>query len=377
MNHNSWKSVSPGDDRVTILRPDLRKTESALAALGIYDFGARTFDDRHHDPRLAVKTHGPLHGGVRLCSDPKKNGRPCNTARLLTFMQSKGAGAFFVVNALDGLGQRKDNVIGIRALFVDCDDRLQVERLQTFIAETGLTPTMIVASGGVHDGVDKLQVYWRMTGCAVEDFMRYQPALISRIGSDPAVRDASRVMRLPGFYHQKREPRMTRILEISGAEYHVGTFIPRVLAYPQFCDPSRGISRARTYRDRVGHPIDTAGPTARLRVLLDLHGGLIVPAVHALIREARAPSQGAGGNRYPTLLSIVARCAQCGWRDEGIRKLVLPVASEAWDATDIPEQLEGIVRWVREQEAAKLAAAPMSDRARRIAAAFGGKAGGQ
>ena len=146
-----------------------------------------------------------LDRGIRQHNDPVKNGKPCCPARLLSYMQGLGAGAFFVINKLDGVGQRLANVAALPgALDVDADSRPEVERLHAFIATTGLTPTAVVASGGVHDGVEKLQAYWRMSGCPVAAFTRAQLSLVSRIGTDPAVQDASRVMRAAGVSGTRR-----------------------------------------------------------------------------------------------------------------------------------------------------------------------------
>jgi hypothetical protein len=227
--HNGSNYPPPGGGGTHNLKPDLLQTARFIEAVDPAPgapFGFRTFDDRGGDIRCAIKFHGTLDSAVRQCKNPAKNGRPCKPVCLLAFMQRLGAGIFFVPNLLDGAGQRAANVIGIRTLYVDCDTRDAVERLRNFIAATGLVPTIIVASGGVHDGVDKLHAYWRVIGCAVEDFTRSQRFLISRIGSDPAVQDPSRVMRLPGFYHQKGERRMTRILEVSGVAYNAAEFRP-------------------------------------------------------------------------------------------------------------------------------------------------------
>jgi hypothetical protein len=71
-------------------------------------------------------------------------------------------------------------------------------------------------------------------------------------------------------------------------------------------------------------------------------------------------------------VSIAGRCVQAGWHDELIRKLVIPVATEAWQVEGLSEDLNSILRSLRAKEAAKLAAAPpMSERAKRAASAFG------
>jgi hypothetical protein len=278
-------------------------------------------------------------------------------------MQRNGAGAFFVPNKLDGQGQRKANVAAIRALYVDADSRPEVERLHAFINRTGLLPTVVIASGGIHDGVEKLQGYWRVQGCSVGAFTDAQLTLVSRIGTDAAVQDAGRVMRLAGFWHQKREPSRTRIMSINpAAEYSFDEFMARLRAQPQIVDP--WAATRRTGHTSAPHHGSVMGrdncvpPTARLRVLLDRYGGLITPSVHALLREARSPSDGAGGNRHSTLVAIVARCVQIGWPDADIQQLVLPTAFDIWDVDrrELAERLDHILAWTRQQEVSAVAA---------------------
>jgi hypothetical protein len=368
----------------SIQAPDNRQVQQFLQAIDPDPdalFGFRTFDDRGDDPRLAVKAYGTLTRGVRQCKNPAKDGKPCHPGHLLSFMQGKGAGAFAAINKLDGQGQLKANVVAVRALYVDADSRPEVDRLHAFIAATGLAPTALVASGGVHDGVEKLQGYWRVDGCPVAEFTAAQLTLVSRISTDPAVQDAGRVMRVPGYWHQKREPRQTRIVSIDPAvHYEYREFMARVTAQPQIVDPwANGKGTGRTAARVAGRgsaPMVTTGPTARLRTLLDLHGSLITPAVRALLREAVAPSDGGSGNRHDTLKSIAARCVQAGWSDDDIRQLVLPVINGEWGDGDWTDHFGQIIAWTRTQEVAALAAMPAVPK--HIAAAFGvsARAGG-
>ena len=361
---------------LALLTPDLTLAQAFLNALDSSPdarFGFRTFDDKGDDPRLAVKAYGTLDRGARQSSNPTKNGQPCRPTRLLSYMQGKGAGAFVVPNELDGQGQRKGNVVAVRTFYIDADSRPQVEAAHAFIARTGLVPTIEVASGGIHQNIEKRQIYWRVAGCPVDEFTRAQLTLVSRTGSDPAVQDASRVMRLPGFWHQKGEPRMSRILSLSPEiDYGMGNFLARVQAQSQVCDPWAG-GRGRgagVQRGLVGD-IDRAGPTARLRVLLAQHGGLVTPAVRNLLREAKAPTDEGAGNRHSTLLAVAARCVHLGWPDADIHALVQPVLIECWGG-DREDRLTTMLAWVREKEAAALAFKPApTASASALARAFG------
>ena len=174
--------------------PDTAQAQRFLSALDPNPdalFGFRTVDDRRDDPRLSVKAYGTLDGGIRQSNDPGKNGKSCRPATLLTYMQGMGAGAFAVINELDGQGQRMANVTRIRALFADADTAAAVARLRAFIARTCLTPTALIESGGLDGGTAKLHAYWRITDCPVADFRDAQLTLVSRLGTDPAVQDGA------------------------------------------------------------------------------------------------------------------------------------------------------------------------------------------
>lgn len=350
----------------SLFPPEIAQAMQFLRALDpdpAAQFGFRTFDDRGDNPRLSVKAYGTLEHGIRQSRNPAKNGTSCKPVKLLRYMQQAGAGSFAVINTLDGRGQKIENVVAIRALFVDADSRPEVERLQAFLATTGLIPTVMIASGGTHEGADKLQCYWRITDCPVSDFRAAQLTLVSRLGTDPAVQDAGRVMRLPGFWHQKREPRQTRIVSISDKSYYYSSFLTRIKAEPQIIDPWAGgkgggqpTMRGRMNNSGIHTP--SAAPTERLRALLHHCGGLISPAVRALLREAVAPSMGRPGNRHATLLAITARCMHAGWPDSDVRALVLPIINTEWNDGDWSEHLDSILGWTQHREAAAVAAMP-------------------
>lgn len=88
-----------------------------------------------------------------------------------------------------------DDVMLARSLFVDLED-CTVDEATAKLAETGLPkPTITVVSGhGVH-------FYWRLLE-PITDLKRWttlQKRLIQLFGSDPAIHDPARMMRLPGF----------------------------------------------------------------------------------------------------------------------------------------------------------------------------------
>lgn len=137
----------------------------------------------------------------------------------LNALNAQGAGVFVMVNRGDGLGRKATNVTGIRALFVDLDGA----PLEPVLA-AGVEPHITIESSA-----DRYHAYWLVSDCALEQFTPLQAALATKFNSDPKVKDLPRVMRLPGFWHQKAEPFQTRIIEEkSHAPYAVADLIERL-----------------------------------------------------------------------------------------------------------------------------------------------------
>ena len=123
-------------------------------------------------------------------------------------LNQRGAGVFVMVNAGDGGGRKANNVVRVRALFADLDGA----PLEPVLA-VPLHPHIVVESSP-----QRYHAYWLVNDCPLEDFTRLQSAIAAKFGSDPKVKDLPRVMRVPGFWHQKGVPFQTRIMSASSAE---------------------------------------------------------------------------------------------------------------------------------------------------------------
>lgn len=172
------------------LRPDIEHARQFLALLDSdpASFTFQVFPERTGSSTVAKV----LHGSVDALAGP------------LVAANQAGAGIFFMVNAGDQRGRRADNVKRVRAHFVDLDTP-GVDPL--FTAQ--LSPHIIVESS---EG--KWHAYWLAEAEASRDeFSTLQRSLAERFSGDPAVCDLPRVMRLPGFFHQKEDsaPFMTRM----------------------------------------------------------------------------------------------------------------------------------------------------------------------
>ena len=114
-------------------------------------------------------------------------------AQLITANQA-GAAVAVMVNAGDQRGRKAENVVRVRAHFVDLD-KPGIDPL--FTAE--VPPHIVVESSA-----GKWHAYWLAEpGVPLNEFSALQQALAKRFEGDESVKDIARVMRLPGFYHQK------------------------------------------------------------------------------------------------------------------------------------------------------------------------------
>jgi Protein of unknown function (DUF3631)/Primase C terminal 2 (PriCT-2)/RepB DNA-primase from phage plasmid len=180
----------------------------AIIGRGATKFSFQTFDDNrerakaHAEANALRKKEGEeplpspfariIHGTLAECFDE------------LARLNDAGAGVFVTVNATDFNGRAKKNIVAVRALFVDRDDRTKPRPAD------GRVPHVVVESSdrGEHE-------YWLVDGCALDDFTGKQKALIALHDSDRSVHDLPRVMRLPGFHHRKGEPRLVRIVTVN------------------------------------------------------------------------------------------------------------------------------------------------------------------
>ena len=106
----------------------------------------------------------------------------------------QGAGIFLMANEGDGRGRKAANVVRVRAVFVDQD-------------KPPLRPFALAPSFIVKTSPGRYQAFWRVNGdVALEDFTPTQERLAAFYGGDLAVKDLPHVVRVPGFFHRKREP---------------------------------------------------------------------------------------------------------------------------------------------------------------------------
>jgi hypothetical protein len=184
-----------------------------------------------------------------------------------------------------------------------------------------------------------VQIFWPVKGCPVDEFTEAQLLLISRAGGDPAVKDATRLMRLAGYYHLKREPRMTRIVWADRRiRYEYRDLIRRIRAQPQVCDPlASGARRTTTTIVVAGRRRMSPYPaTDRLSELLKQHNELVIPAVKELIEEVGK----AGHGRHDALVVIAGRLVQLRWPYQQAVDWLTPTINESFNDGDWSCEIE-------------------------------------
>ncbi len=147
-------------------------------------FTFQALGDRVKDPDLVRTLHGPF----------------AEHRDELARLNRLGAGVFVTINRTDGRGRKAENITAIRAVFLDLDGAPLPE-------EWPIEPHLIIESS-----LERYHVYWlQESGFPLDRFEGIQKALASRYGGDTSVCDLPRVMRVPGFFHQKKEPFLSRI----------------------------------------------------------------------------------------------------------------------------------------------------------------------
>lgn len=153
-------------------------------------FSFQTFDE---SPRKNKALTRLLHGSFEQHADE------------LEALNKQGAGVYSTVNETNGTGRTEDDIVAVSALFVDLDGA----PLEPVLAHP-VPPHIVVATSP-----GRWHAYWLTNDCPLDRFKDAQKRLIQTFGSDPAVCDLPRVMRLPGFLNQKASPFLCHIIHES------------------------------------------------------------------------------------------------------------------------------------------------------------------
>ena len=145
----------------------------------------QTFDDKGKNKKVIKQLHGTIKQHFHELAELNK----------------QGAGVFFTVNQTDLLGRTTRHIKKVRAVFIDLDG-------SPLPAKFELQPHLIV-----NTSPDKYHCYWLVHDMPLESFSLYQEALATKYNSDAKVKDLARVMRVPGFFHKKKNSYPVKIIK--------------------------------------------------------------------------------------------------------------------------------------------------------------------
>jgi len=177
------------------------------------------------------------------------------TRHKLEQLNGRGYGIFVTVNETRGDRRQKQDIVGVRALFVD--DDTGKANVAAF-----LKPHITVQSSpGKH------HYYWLTYGITVDEFTELSPALVKMTGGDENAKDLARVLRLPGFYHLKSSPVMVELLNVGDhppyAHDDLYPLLTPYMEFPQAADSSGSFSPAEMEEARAAltfiNPDETYG----------------------------------------------------------------------------------------------------------------------
>jgi hypothetical protein len=152
----------------------------------------------------------------------------------LVKLNNLGAGIFVTINKTKGNRRKKEDIIQARAIWQE-DDTNAGNLL-------GLEPNIVIESSPDH-----FHRYWFLSSearTALQDNLpkveQMQYRMAEQFGSDPGAKDLARVLRLPGFYNNKRDdPHKVVILETNPGSYQADELIHAILgAEPDKVDPA-------------------------------------------------------------------------------------------------------------------------------------------
>lgn len=182
----------------------------------------QTFDDVKER-----KSHKLIYQASTKCNqyaidgeiDFREKSIPVKIINDLEARNSYRACVSLTINETNGKGRKTSDVTKVRSVWADFDGvklPSNWEHKPSMIVET--SPGRFHAYWFTVVGDDKYNV-------PLEAFKPIQEGIALKFDSDPAVKDLPKAMRLPGFYHQKKDPFMVRIVDYTGDRFDFGLLV--------------------------------------------------------------------------------------------------------------------------------------------------------
>ncbi len=156
----------------------------------------------------------PIDGDI----NPDEKIIPYKIIAGLDKLNDLGAGIFMTINETDGRGRKQSNVTKVRSCFADFDG---TDLPSTFDER----PSMIVETSPGNFHVYYFAALEDRHSVPLQAFKTLQQSIAHRFNSDPKVCDLPRVMRIPGFYHRKKEPFLSHVVDYTGTRFTFGLLV--------------------------------------------------------------------------------------------------------------------------------------------------------
>lgn len=309
------------------------------------DLFIQTFDDKGEDRSLT------------------KSGVPSAfTKDELKQLNERGAGIFFSPNRFTK--QRKKELCqGVNAWFFEIDGILKSEQAVK-IEKSPVAPSFVVETRNSY------HVYFMADGTAtVERFEEIQRRLIAFFDADKACKDITRVLRIPGFYHNKQEPYMVRVVANTGYKHSEQTMLdsfPAVDAPPPIEQKKAEVKEGMDFWESAFNldcrmALDRLSGTYALRGEVIGYkprptGGLYI-TVDGKPADAWLDVSGRIGSGKSACPSIIQWLQFYGWEKREIAEIIkkhfendLPNSALGKESADIPVAIQSIDRVFDELE---------------------------
>lgn len=140
----------------------------------------------------------------------------------LCMLNDQGAGVYVTVQDTDLGGRKKENITAIRGLFFENDDGIDP-------AVVPVKPTMVVKTSKGRGHMYYLLSNKVTLSKEIENQFSAMMEFLIKLGSDKAVKDIARVLRLPGFLNWKRDiPTRVELVQMKGYRYVWETLVEKL-----------------------------------------------------------------------------------------------------------------------------------------------------
>ena len=262
----------------------------------------QTFTDRKPSPppsRWRDTLARVLHGTLAEHADE------------LVCLNEAGAGIFATVNETNLRGRSASDVVAVRALFCDVD---------------GAEPELLVPASFFTVTARGRNPFWRLRpGEPVCRFREGQARLAATYGTDATVRDLSRVMRVPGFFHRKADPLLVGFAPGNGRKWTIDELLE--LHPPVAVAPKR--------------PAVAPGGSIRLSVAGRGREGALL----SIVAQKAAERPWTVGCRHASAVETATHARKLGLGPAATRDLVANLLVAAGKAED---EAGDVVAWVWE-----------------------------